>query len=133
MRQLRQTGIVRLRNLSGQNLDRYSVLALRDPIVSPADNLQEFQNQVTFDGVAPAATAKCERFAAVEFSGTAIIVWRLASKFFRAIEQWLIEWIVLGQLQWLRFIWVVRVIQRTFQQWTIVVRHQFAAEFVGLL
>ena len=29
---------------------RYSILALREPIISPSDNLQEFKNRVSLDG-----------------------------------------------------------------------------------
>src|SRR5690606_8974852 len=44
-------------------LDRYSVLALRDPIINPSDNLAEFKNQVAFAGDLPADPSRSERFA----------------------------------------------------------------------
>jgi hypothetical protein len=36
---------------------------LREPIVTPSDNLREFKNQVTFEGVKPVAPTRNERFA----------------------------------------------------------------------
>jgi hypothetical protein len=59
----RQTGIVAVRNASGEDLGRFAVVALNAPVITPADNLQEFQNKVTFDGVKPTDPAKRERFA----------------------------------------------------------------------
>ena len=61
--ELRQTGIIKVRNQTGANQDRYNILALRSPIVSPTDNLQEFKNRVSLDGVLAASPAKSERFA----------------------------------------------------------------------
>ncbi len=62
-REARQTGIIRVGNDSGASLDRYSVLALRDPIINPSDNLAEFKNQVAFAGDLPADPSRSERFA----------------------------------------------------------------------
>ena len=42
-REARQTGIFRVRNATGADQDRYGILALREPIISPSDNLQEFR------------------------------------------------------------------------------------------
>jgi hypothetical protein len=61
--EFRQTGIIKVRTQTGVDQDRYSVLALRSPIVSPSDNLQEFKNRVNLDGVKAVDPAKCERFA----------------------------------------------------------------------
>jgi len=61
--EFRQTGIIKVRNQTGVDQDRYSVLALRSPIVTPSDNLQEFKNRVNLDGVKAVDPAKCERFA----------------------------------------------------------------------
>ena len=60
---VRQTGIIKVRNQSGSDQDRYHVLALRTPVVSPSDNLQEFKNQVSLDADAPSTPSRCERFA----------------------------------------------------------------------
>jgi hypothetical protein len=62
-RETRQTGIIRVRNTTGTDQDRYSILALREPIISPSDNLQEFKNRVSLDGEAPTGPARRERFA----------------------------------------------------------------------
>ncbi len=51
--EFRQTGIVKVRNVTGEDQVRYSVLALQDPIIGPADNLREFKNRVNFDGGVP--------------------------------------------------------------------------------
>ena len=61
--EVRQTGIITVRNQSGTDQDRYHILALRNPIVNPTDNLQEFKNRVSLDGVTAVDPAKCERFA----------------------------------------------------------------------
>ena len=61
--EFRQTGIVKVRNDTGANQPRYAVLALRDPIITPEYNEQEFKHRVTFVGEKPAAPVKCERFA----------------------------------------------------------------------
>lgn len=61
--EFRQTTIVKIRNQAGQSLPRYSVLALREPIIGPADKLREFKNKVNFEGYKPEAPSKCEKFA----------------------------------------------------------------------
>ena len=50
--EVRQADIFKVRNLSSDRL-RFHVLGIDSPIISPTDNLREFQNQVTFDGVVP--------------------------------------------------------------------------------
>jgi|GEM_PF-2372798 len=42
-----------VRNETGMDLDRFSVVGLSDPIILPSANLQEFKRQVTFRGVVP--------------------------------------------------------------------------------
>ncbi|MFQ3669541.1 MAG: hypothetical protein SNJ61_11730, partial [Fimbriimonadaceae bacterium] len=59
----RQTGIVKVKNASGEDLGRFAVVALNAPIITPGDNLQEFQSKVTFECVKPTDPAKRERFA----------------------------------------------------------------------
>lgn len=51
--EFRQTGIVKVRNITGEDQPRYRVLALQDQIIGPADNLREFKNRVNFDGGVP--------------------------------------------------------------------------------
>ncbi|GIW81499.1 MAG: hypothetical protein KatS3mg105_3306 [Gemmatales bacterium] len=43
----------KIRNNSGASVDRFQALALRDPIISPTDNLPEFQRQLAFEGYLP--------------------------------------------------------------------------------
>ncbi|MBM3982762.1 MAG: hypothetical protein FJ304_21325 [Planctomycetes bacterium] len=75
---MRQSGIVRVRNTTGADLNRFAVVSLNAPIITPADNLQEFQNAVIFDGVVPTAVLK-ERFAvlleplAADATGRAVV------------------------------------------------------------
>ena len=42
-----------LRNETGMDLDRFSVVGLSEPIILPSANLPEFKRQVTFRGVVP--------------------------------------------------------------------------------
>lgn len=50
----RQSGIVKVQNTTGSAQNRFAVLGLGAPIILPADNLGEFQRQVTCRGVQPA-------------------------------------------------------------------------------
>jgi hypothetical protein len=59
----RQADIVKVRNATGADLNRFAVVALNAPIITPTDNLQEFQNRTTFDAVTPSNPTNCERFA----------------------------------------------------------------------
>ena len=49
----RQSGIVKVRNTTAQQLPRFSIVGLGDPIVSPTDNLQEFTRQVALNATLP--------------------------------------------------------------------------------
>jgi hypothetical protein len=62
-KEFRQAGIVKVKNATGQDLGRFAVVMLNAPIIGPGDNLQEFQNKVTFIGVKPTDTPQRERFA----------------------------------------------------------------------
>ena len=59
----RQTGIVRLKNESGSDRDRFAVLGVDGPIISPDDNLDSFRNEVTLVGVVPASEDHTGRYA----------------------------------------------------------------------
>jgi len=48
-----KSGVVPVRNLSGADQDRFAVLALGDPIISPQDNELEFQSKVALDARSP--------------------------------------------------------------------------------
>ena len=58
-----QTCIVKVHNQTGAELKRFNVLALRDPVISPDDNLLEFQNRRTFKGEKSGDTPRKDRFA----------------------------------------------------------------------
>jgi len=62
-RETRSTSIIRVRNSTGADLDRFSILALQDPIVTPTDNLSEFKNRVSFNGLAPSSPIRSPRVA----------------------------------------------------------------------
>ena len=49
----RQADIIKVRNHSGLDLDRFSVLGIDQPLISPVDNAREFKNQVAVRGVLP--------------------------------------------------------------------------------
>ena len=55
---LRQSGIIKVRNKSGEDRDRYDVLMIDDPIISPTDNEQQFKNQVAFEDYEPSEQAQ---------------------------------------------------------------------------
>lgn len=54
--QIRSGDIVRVKNDSGRNLARNSVLGLSGPIFTPTQSLDAFLREVTFRGVIPSAT-----------------------------------------------------------------------------
>ncbi len=57
LRELRQTGIVLVRNDSGSDRDRFDVLGVDGPLIEPVDNALEFQGHVVaLKGVVPSAT-----------------------------------------------------------------------------
>ena len=51
----RQTTLAKIRNQTGVDLDRFSIVALGTPIITPAENLREFKRQVSFQGLVPSA------------------------------------------------------------------------------
>ncbi len=51
----RQTSLAKVRNQTGVDLDRFSIVALGTPIITPAANLKEFKRQVSFQGLVPGA------------------------------------------------------------------------------
>ena len=61
--EFRQTGIVRVRNNTGFAQPRFAVLALSEPIIGPAANLQEFKSKPSFEGHTPYAPIAAGRFA----------------------------------------------------------------------
>jgi hypothetical protein len=49
----RQSGIVKIKNVSGSDQARFAVMGLTKPIVLPADNQNEFQRQVALEAIVP--------------------------------------------------------------------------------
>lgn len=54
--------VARVRNDSGADQDRFSVLGLSSPVISPTDNLTEFQARLSFSGVTPVGGAHEGKF-----------------------------------------------------------------------
>jgi hypothetical protein len=61
--QFRQADIIKIRNDSGADLPRFSVLGLDAPIFAPAVSLRAFQDQVALKGVIPTEEDHFGRFA----------------------------------------------------------------------
>lgn len=51
----KQAGIVKVRNDTGTDLDRFNIIGLGDPLVLPADSIDEFKRRPTFSGETPTA------------------------------------------------------------------------------
>ena len=51
----RQTTLAKVRNQTGVDLDRFSIVALGTPIITPTANLKEFKRQISFQGLVPSA------------------------------------------------------------------------------
>lgn len=60
--QFRQADIVLVQNGSGEDLSRFSVLGIDGVIISPDDNLLEFQNRIALVGVTPVESRHRGRF-----------------------------------------------------------------------
>ena len=58
-------GLVRIKNTTGVDLTRFSVLGIDGPLFSPDDNLEEYQNRLAFVGVTP-TTDHLEKFAIIQ-------------------------------------------------------------------
>lgn len=53
LKEARDRVVVRVLNNSGGDLDRWAILAIGDPIITPTENEAEFESQVTFEGDTP--------------------------------------------------------------------------------
>jgi hypothetical protein len=58
----RSTDIIRVRNDSGGDRQRFEILGIGDPIITPTDNVEAFKNQVAFVGETPAVPDHLGRF-----------------------------------------------------------------------
>lgn len=52
-RDVRQSGVVLVRNDSGEDRQRFEVLAIDGPLISPEDNAEEFKRRVVLKGAVP--------------------------------------------------------------------------------
>jgi len=59
----RQSGIAKVKNVSGSDQARFAVLGLSEPIILPGANETEFKRQVTFEGVVPSKSDHRGKFA----------------------------------------------------------------------
>ena len=57
------TTLVTIRNDTGGDLDRFSIVGLGDPLIDNSDNLAEFKNRITFKGETPDLDAHRGKFA----------------------------------------------------------------------
>ncbi|MDW8265242.1 MAG: hypothetical protein RMJ52_07905 [Gemmataceae bacterium] len=53
----RQSGIIKVKNVTGVVQNRFAVLSVAQPVILPAENLNEFKRQVTFEVGLPTADA----------------------------------------------------------------------------
>ena len=61
-RAFRQSGIVLVKNASGADRQRFDVLGIDSPLISPTDNEDAFKNKVVLSGVTPASADHLGRF-----------------------------------------------------------------------
>ena len=61
-REFQQTGIVLVKNNSGLDCDRFSVLGIDGLVFTPTDNLEGFKNKVAFKGVTPDESVHLGKF-----------------------------------------------------------------------
>lgn len=55
-RERQDAGIILVRNESGQDRERFDVLGIQGPIITPTDNADEFANRVALSGDVPSTT-----------------------------------------------------------------------------
>jgi hypothetical protein len=60
---LPQPGLIKIRNATGDDCERYAILALNSPLIAPANNLAQFKNQVAFNGTLPVNPVSSARYA----------------------------------------------------------------------
>jgi hypothetical protein len=58
----RNTGIVRVQNSSGSNVERFGVLGINGPAITPTQNSNEFQSRVIIDGITPTTASHTGKF-----------------------------------------------------------------------
>lgn len=58
----RQAGIVLVKNASGYDCDRFGILGIKEPLITPTDNADEFKNRIALDARTPYATPYWGKF-----------------------------------------------------------------------
>ena len=61
--QLKQSGIILLRNDSAEDRNRFDVLGISNTVITPTDNLDAFKNQIVLAGVKPTPADHAGKFA----------------------------------------------------------------------
>jgi len=61
-----QSGIILIRNDTGGDLDRFSIVGLANPVITPTDNLQRFKNGVAMTTATPAIPTYIGKIAIVQ-------------------------------------------------------------------
>ena len=51
--QTRQTNLAKIRNQTGADFERFSIVSLASPVITPSDNELEFKNQTSFQATLP--------------------------------------------------------------------------------
>ena len=49
----RSSGIILVKNASGYDQNRFAILGIDSPVITPTDNEDEFKNKIVFSGVTP--------------------------------------------------------------------------------
>ncbi len=62
----RDADVVKVKNVTNANQPQFAVLGLDVPLISPTDNLGEFQRRVTFGGVVPLSTNHAGKFCVLQ-------------------------------------------------------------------
>lgn len=62
-RNSRNSGIILVKNVSGSDRERFHILGLKDTIILPADNEDEFKNKIALTGETPSTSTHAGKFA----------------------------------------------------------------------
>lgn len=64
--EFRQTGLVPVKNITGEERQRFDVVGVDDPVFTPDDSLDSFKNQIALDGAIPCEHRHLGRFAILQ-------------------------------------------------------------------
>jgi hypothetical protein len=54
----RQSGIAKVKNLTGAHRERFAIVGLGNPLILPSENEEEFKRQIAFDGLPPSQSGR---------------------------------------------------------------------------